>query len=61
MKLKFSRVKLTVTLRAVVKAPQWNAVTALADLCRASTALSEAGIHHWITYGALLGLIRDGN
>ncbi len=60
MKLKFSRVKLTVTLRAVAKAPQWNAVTALADLCRASTALSEAGIHHWITYGALLGLIRDG-
>ncbi len=33
---------------------------ALAGLLAASGALTSAGIVHWLTYGALLGLVRDG-
>ena len=35
-----------------------NALAALRD---ASAALAAAGIEHWLTYGALLGFVREGH
>ena len=61
MKIRVSRAKIRITvLEPPAKGP-WDPQQALELLTRLSQCLSRAGITHWITYGSLLGLVRQNS
>jgi hypothetical protein len=61
MKIRLSRAKIRVTvLEPSTKGP-WNPQEALELLSRLSQCLAHAGISHWVTYGSLLGLVRQNS
>jgi hypothetical protein len=61
MKIKVSRANFRVTvLEPPTKGP-WDPQEALELLSRLSQCLGRAGISHWITYGSLLGLVRQNS
>ena len=61
MKIRLSRAKIGVTvLEPSTKGP-WDPQEALEFLSRLSHCLAQAGITHWVTYGSLLGLVRQNS
>lgn len=61
MKIRVSRAKIQVTVfESLIKGP-WNPQEALKLLSQLSQCLSRAAISHWITYGSLLGLVRQNS
>ena len=61
MKIRLSRAKIRVTDFAPRTKGNWDPQEALELLSRLSLCLGKAGIAHWITYGSLLGLVRQNS
>lgn len=61
MKIRLSRAKIRVTDLAPRTKGPWDPQEALELLSRLSRCLSQAGISHWVTYGSLLGLVRQNS
>lgn len=61
MKIRFSRAKIRVTDLEPRTKDNWDPQEALELLSRLSQCLRQAGIVHWITYGSLLGLVRQNS
>lgn len=61
MKIRLSRAKIRVTVLEPLEKGPWDPQGALELLSRLSQCLGQAGISHWVTYGSLLGLVRQNS
>jgi hypothetical protein len=61
MKIRLSRAKIRTTVLAPSSKGLWDPQEALELLSGLSQCLARAGIVHWITYGSLLGLVRQNS
>jgi hypothetical protein len=61
MKFRLSRAKIRITVFEPPAKGPWDPQEALELLSRLSQCLATAGIPHWVTYGSLLGLVRQNS
>ena len=59
MKIRYSRTKIESTVFGPPAKGPWDPQAALELLTQVSQSLSRAGISYWVTYGSLLGLVRQ--
>lgn len=61
MKIGFGRMKTETTVFEPFSKGPWEPEKALDFLSELSQCLSRSGISHWVTYGSLLGLVRQNS
>ena len=61
MKIGYSKVKIEVTVLEPFSKGPWEPEAAVEFLSQLSHCLTRAQIRHWVTYGSLLGLVRQNS